>query len=123
MIRTSVDGKTAAAQSIINAADIKDKRSAKFARTDLMSTLETFAKKVKKYHTALISMDNEYESKFIKKEDLFAVIKAIEETIMKLEAIAVDVALKPPDVTVFKEVVKLQKISCPKFSGILQDFA
>ena len=51
MLETTVEEKAAAAQTIINAAEVKDKRSAKFARTDLIYALETFNKKVKKYHT------------------------------------------------------------------------
>ena len=85
---------------------------------DKTTRLETLEKKVNKYHTALISMDKEYESKFIKKEELCNLTKAIEESIRKLKAIAIDIKLKPPDVVVSKEVFKLQKFTCLKLSGI-----
>ena len=60
-------------------------------------------------------------------EEFFAVIKTNEEMIVKLEAKATEsLTSRQASVTltpVSTEVVKLQKISCPKFSGIPQDFA
>ena len=63
---------------------------------------------------------------FIQEEDFYAIIKTIEDMIIKLEAIAMESLTSRPVTAgvdpVSTEVVKLQKISCPKFSEILQDF-
>ena len=61
-------------------------------------------------------MDEEFVAKLFQEEDLYAVVTAMEETIVKLEAFAVDVASKPVTHDVSKDVMKLKKISCPEFS-------
>ena len=130
--KASLEGKAAAATNVINATDLESKKTAKFVKTELRSALDSYTMKVKDYDVALASIGKGLESKFAEEKNFSDVIKTVEEMVVKLEAIAIEQPvpssdnqpLPSPNIDrVSTGVVKLQKISCPKFSGIPRDFA
>ena len=60
--RTSLEGKAAAANNIISAADENLKKTANVVKTEHRSALDDFSKKVKDYDTALVSISKGLES-------------------------------------------------------------
>ena len=123
-MRSVLEGKAAAAQTLVDSLDESQKRSAKFIKSDFKSALQAYSTKVREYDAALISIEIDPSRILIHQEDFYAVVKTMEDLIVKLEAIAIEsttsriatVAVADPG------VVKLQKITCPKFSGIPRDF-
>ena len=130
--RSSLEEEAAAAQQVINATDENLKKTAKVVKTELKRALDSYCSKVREYDAALVSIDKGTESKFTEEKNFSDVIKTVKDTIVKLEAIAIEQPVPSPDNVpvpstnvdrVSTGVVKLQKISCPKFSGIPRDFA
>ena len=119
-MRTVLEGKAEAAQALIDSLDETQKRSAKFVKADLKSALEAYTGKVREYDAAIISLEFDPNRLLINKEQFYAVVRPIEDLIVRLEAIAVE-ATSSRTATVAKTdpgVIKLQKITCPKFSGV-----
>ena len=129
--RTSLEGKAGAASLVIKATDLNIKKTAKFVKTELNTALDSYKSKVSEYDEALVSIDKDLEAKFTEEKDYATILQTVEDLVVKLEAIALELpppkstSTSPPSGTdrISNEVVKLQKISCPKFSGIPREFA
>ena len=129
--KTSLEGKAGAASLVIKATDLNIKKTAKFVKTELNTALDSYKSKVSEYNNALVSIDKDLEAKFTEEKDYATILQTVEDLVVKLEAIALE--LPPPISTstspssgtdrISNAVVKLQKISCPKFSGIPREFA
>ena len=88
--RTVREGKVTAAQTLVDSLDEPQKRSAKFVKSNLKSALEAYSTKVREYNAALISIEIDPSRLLIRQEDFFAVVKTMEDLIVKLEAIAIE---------------------------------
>ena len=130
--KTSLEGKASAASLVINATDLNLKKAAKVVKTELSSALDNYKTKVSEYDDALVSIDEDLGTKFTEEKDFPNIIKTVEDLVVKLEAIVLELpdtksTSESPSSTgvdrVSNGAVKLQKISCPKFSGIPREFA
>ena len=130
--KASLEGKQRTASNVINATDLSQKKTAKEVEMELSTALESYKAKVGEYDDALVTIDEELETKFTEEKDFSNIINTVEDLVVKLKAIALELpesnatseAQSETDVDrVSKGVVKLQKISCPKFSGTPREFA
>ena len=76
--KSSLEGKAAAASLVINATDLKLKRTAKDVKMELSSALDSYKTKVSKYDDALVSIDKDLETKFTEEKDFSNIIKTVD---------------------------------------------
>ena len=99
-------------------------RSAKNTKSELKAALQAYFAKIGEYDAVIIALKARADRLLIKENQYHHTCKITEDLIIKLEAIAVQAASSraPPVAAADAGVIKLQKITCPKFSGIPRDF-
>ena len=120
-----MEGKAHATQAITDSPDESQKRSARAAKSELKAALEAYSAKVGEYDAAIIALEACPDRLLIEETQYYGICKITEDLIIKLEAIAVEAASSraAPVAAADAGVVKLQKITCPKFSSVPRDFA
>ena len=103
-----------------------DKNMARSVRDNVQNSMNKYVDKIREYKSArAYSID--FELKFSPAEDYTKIMKDTIMVVNSLERIAINHDAKSSSSTsplpVSVDRVKLQKLSCPKFSGIPRDFA
>ena len=129
-LKSSLNGEEAVAQKVIDSTDKDVQRTAKSVKIMLEKSFNSYIDKHNEYSNARMA-GKELEEKYSAAEDKAAIISRVKETILNLEAIAYKFKDENPepsrhsgdDRSTDKSIVKLQKLNCPKFSGMPRDFA
>ena len=77
--KTSLEGKASAASLVINATDLNLKKTAKVVKTELSSALDSYKAKVSEYDDALVSIDEDLETKFTEEKDFSNIINTVKD--------------------------------------------
>ena len=110
------------AKALIISEDGYVKKTAKTVRKDIRSCFESYDSKVNELlEFKLASEDSENKYSTIV-NDRSTIVKEVKNLCMELEAIAIQSGSATTLDHAEKSVVKLQKLTCPKFSGIPRDF-
>ena len=126
-LKSTLEAKGSAAKYIIDSEDVNVQKTASLTRDELRSALNNYTTKAEEYRKAIL---DDKEAKFTPAEDYSAATKQVEEMCVQLQSIS----LKYPvcesksgsrdrsEESPGSCMVKLQKLTCPKFSGIPRDF-
>ena len=126
-LKSTLEAKGSAAKYIIDSEDINVQKTASLSKEELRSALSNYTTKAEEYKRA-ISDDN--EQKYTPAEDYSEVTKQVEEMCVQLQSFSLKYPIceSKSGITDRSEeipgscIVKLQKLTCPKFSGIPRDF-
>ena len=123
-MKESLECKVNAAKDLIKSEDDNVRKAARSVKKDIRSCFESYDAKVNEYLMHMLGC-KESEPKYSEISGFRSiVVKEIESLSVELEAIAISsgsVGIVDSD-RKYETMVKLQKLSCPKFSGIPRDF-
>ena len=119
----TLQGKISAANKILASDSTDDKnKAARAVRNELSSCLKEYNSKVKEFSNMKVT-GKDPEGKFSTIDnDRSTITTQVEELCVELEVIAVSSGTVPVTSRSDTSVVKLQKLTCPKFSGTPREF-
>ena len=119
----TLQGKISAANKILASDSTEDKnKAARAVRNELSSCLKEYNSKVKEFSNMKVT-GKDPEGKFSTIDnDRSTITTQVEELCVELEVIAVSSGTVPVASRSDTSVVKLQKLTCPKFSGTPREF-
>ena len=126
MLKLIYDGKYSAAKIVVESTDDGVRKTASLVKIELDKAIKEYTQKLVEYKSALDLLEG--ESKFKPAGDCTTIVGEANEMILKLDSLAVSFTASSAPVTEsvkidHKNIVKLEKMSCPKFSGSPRDFA
>ena len=131
--KTELDCKRKAVITVTTSTDVDIKKTARLMKRELVETFNDYVSKVKEYK-AVANTSRETEGKIKVATDYSETMMEVEDLKLQLEVISLKYNVKEEDKPsagteasgkVDKSIsgmVRLQKITCPKFSGNPRDF-
>ena len=132
--KIELESKKKLASGVIKSADEHRRSSAAQMREELTEALSNYKSKVAEYKAAVIfRKSGEAEEKYAPAEDLAANVEEVDELKVQLsaviskakalgESIIKETSTNPINTQSDSTLVKLQKLTCPKFSGSPRDY-
>ena len=125
-LKSVYDGEYSVAKTVVESTDDGVRKTANLVKIDLDKAIKEYTMKMEEYKSALGL--SEEESKFKPAEDYTTIVSEAKQMILKLDSVAVSFTASSAPVTDSvkvdrKNIVKLEKMSCPKFTGSPRDFA
>ena len=110
------------ARTLLVSEDDYIKKTAKSVKRDIRSCYESYDSKVNELLEFKLASEDVEEKYSTIVDDRSTIVKEVKSLCMELEAIAIQSGSVTTSDHAEKSVVKLQKLTCPKFSGIPRDF-
>ena len=121
-LKEALDGRIAAAKSVLDSTDANIKKTARTVKNELRQSLNAYSSKadeVQKLEQKSKSSTEEKPSVMVGRSEI---VQEVENIYIELEAIALSSSATSAPSGTEKSIVKLQKLTCPKFSGVPRDF-
>jgi len=126
-LKSTLEAKGSAAKYIIDSEDVNVQKTASLTKEELRSALSDYTTKAEEFKRAI---SDDKEQKYTPAEDYSAVSKQVEEMCVQLQSISLKYPISESksgssdrsERSSDSCIVKLQKLTCPKFFGISRDF-
>ena len=123
-LKESVNTEVDAAKELLESSDENVKKTARTVKNELRSSFESYDSKVNELLELKVDCQESEDKHSTIAGDRTAIIKEVKTLCIELEAIAVSLGSVSSGSSRATEnsIVKLQKLKCPKFTGVPRDF-